>query len=371
MEGHKFWDTQLVSNKDRRTIVKLEDSLEFVGDSPAQLPEGFVWDTIDIKDSVEELYKFLNENYVEGDLYKFKYTKEFLSWALGSPKASVSWNVCVRVKSSNKLIGFVSGIPMELNLGKFVWITFLCVHKKLRSKRLAPVLIHEVSRRIVVEKIIYAIFTAGSIFSTPVSETRYHHRFLNPLKLVEIGFCKPTGKMTTSRLIKLNKLPDKPITEGFRLIKSEDVGQIRQILNNYLEKLAISINFSEEEVFHWFYQNSIVKAYVVEKFGKITDFGSFYITEDEVVSSSKHKILRVGHMFYTVSTQTPLTQFVKDLLIMASTFQVDVFNSLDVMNYREFFEELRFTTGTGTLNYYLFNYSHPTIPREQMGVLMF
>ena len=51
----------------------------------------------------------------------------------------------MRVKSSNKLVGFISGIPAAMAVRgtrvRMVEINFLCVHKKLRAKRLAPVLI--------------------------------------------------------------------------------------------------------------------------------------------------------------------------------------------------------------------------------------
>ena len=44
-----------------------------------------------------------------------------------------------------------------------VEINFLCVHKKLRSKRLAPVLIKEVTRRINHTGVFQAVYTAGVV----------------------------------------------------------------------------------------------------------------------------------------------------------------------------------------------------------------
>jgi glycylpeptide N-tetradecanoyltransferase len=61
------------------------------------------------------------------------------------------WHVGVRVASGKrKLVGMITGVPVEVNVYKkekikMAEINFLCVHKKLRSKRLAPVLIKEVS----------------------------------------------------------------------------------------------------------------------------------------------------------------------------------------------------------------------------------
>lgn len=48
-------------------------------------------------------------------------------------------------------------------------INFLCVHKKLRNKRLAPVLIKEVTRRCNVMGIFQAIYTVGMYLPTPIS----------------------------------------------------------------------------------------------------------------------------------------------------------------------------------------------------------
>lgn len=68
-------------------------------------------------------------------------------------------------------------------------VNFLCVHKKLRSHRLAPVLIKEITRRVNLRDIWQAVYTAGIVIPTPISAARYHHRSLNIKKLIEIGFC--------------------------------------------------------------------------------------------------------------------------------------------------------------------------------------
>lgn len=54
-----------------------------------------------------------------------------------------------------------------------VEINFLCVHKKLRSKRVAPVLIREITRRVNLEGRFQAVYTAGVVLPKPVSTCRY------------------------------------------------------------------------------------------------------------------------------------------------------------------------------------------------------
>ena len=51
-------------------------------------------------------------------------------------------------------------------------INFLCVHKKLRNKRMAPVLIREITRRVNLENIFQALYTAGVKLPTPVASCR-------------------------------------------------------------------------------------------------------------------------------------------------------------------------------------------------------
>lgn len=52
-----------------------------------------------------------------------------------------------RATKSRKLVGFISAVPASISVYKkvvkMVEINFLCVHKKLRAKRVAPVLIRQ------------------------------------------------------------------------------------------------------------------------------------------------------------------------------------------------------------------------------------
>ena len=142
------------------------------------------------------MYKLLKENYVEDDdnMFRFDYSVEFLRWALQPPGYYPDWIVGVRIKSNSKLVGFITGIPVVLVMQdekyktKMTEINFLCVHKKLRQNRLAPVLIKEITRRVNIKNMWQAVYTAGIVIPTPVVQTRYYHRSLNPKKLIEVGF---------------------------------------------------------------------------------------------------------------------------------------------------------------------------------------
>lgn len=89
-----------------------------------------------------------------------------------------------------------------------VEINFLCVHKKLRSKRVAPVLIKEITRRVNVEGIFQAVYTAGVLLPKPIAICRYWHRSLNPKKLVDVQFSALHQRMTLQRMIRIYRLPE-------------------------------------------------------------------------------------------------------------------------------------------------------------------
>ncbi|CBI27883.3 unnamed protein product, partial [Vitis vinifera] len=129
---HKFWETQPVGQfKDIGNLSLQEGPIEpptptsEVKQEPYNLPGPYEWTVCDMDsdETCNEVYNLLTTNYVEDDenMFRFNYSKEFLRWALRPPGYYKSWHIGVRVKTSKKL--------------------------KLRSKRLAPVMIKEITRR--------------------------------------------------------------------------------------------------------------------------------------------------------------------------------------------------------------------------------
>jgi len=130
-------------------------------------------------------------------------------------------------------------------------INFLCVHKKLRSKRLAPVLIKEVTRRINLRGVWQAVYTAGVVLPKPMAECRYYHRSLNPKKLIDVGFSSLNRHMTMARTIRMYKLPEEPQIEGIRPMEEKDVGGVYSLLKGYLKSFGLHPELTQDEVRHW------------------------------------------------------------------------------------------------------------------------
>ncbi|KAM7254476.1 hypothetical protein ACFE04_003856 [Oxalis oulophora] len=386
---HKFWETQPVGQfKDAGDSSLIEGPIEpptpvsQVKQEPYNLPNLYEWVTCDMdsEEMCNEVYALLTNNYVEDDesMFRFNYSKEFLRWALHPPGYFKNWHIGVRVKSSKKLVAFITGVPARIRVNdefiNMAEVNFLCVHKKLRSKRLAPVMIKEVTRRVHLENIWQAAYTAGVVLPTPITTCQYWHRSLNPKKLIDVGFSRLGPRMTMSRTIKLYKLPDTPVTPGFREMQLHDIPAVTRLLRTYLRQFVVAPDLNEHDVEHWLLpKENVVDSFLVEspETREITDFVSFYTLPSSILNNPSYSLLKAAYSYYNVSTKTPWLQLMNDTLIVAKQKDFDVFNALDVMHNDCFLKELKFGPGDGKLHYYLYNYRiRQTMQASELGLIL-
>jgi len=378
---HSFWGTQPMNHdgSSEEGPVELNKPIEELRQEPYNMPAGFIWCSLDIQnpDQKKELYDLLAGNYVEDDdcLFRFDYSQDFLQWALTAPGFHTDLLLGVRAQKSGKLVAFISGIPAQVRVRdtpvSMVEINFLCVHKKLRSKRLAPVLIKEITRRTNLKGTFQAVYTAGVVLPVPVAKARYHHRSLNPKKLVGVGFSRLGPRMTLARLQKLYKLPTNTSTEGLRPMEPKDVPGVHQLLTNYLKKFSLAILFDQQEVGHWLLpRKGVVDAFVVEnpQTGQITDLCSFYHLNSTILG--KNESLYAAYSFYNVATSVQWSELMRDCLILAKNGGADVFNALNLMENEQFLSDLKFGLGDGFLQYYLYNWKTKGMESSDVGVVL-
>lgn len=157
---HDFWSHQpvpkyfdAVTENQFNAPLEIKDVSE-VQPEPLKLPEGYEWQVLDLNDdaTAQQLYELLTKHYVEDSegKFRFDYSIDFLRWALAPPDNFEDWNIAV--SSKGKLYGFISAIPVTMvvngELIKMAEVNFLCVHKQIRDRRLAPILIKEITRRV-------------------------------------------------------------------------------------------------------------------------------------------------------------------------------------------------------------------------------
>jgi glycylpeptide N-tetradecanoyltransferase len=386
---HEFWDTQPVPPmNDETTLSKTkikagpidpEKTVDEIRADPYDLPAAFEWVTCDINDeqTVNNIYVLLNEHYVEDSdaMFRFDYKKEFLRWALLPPGQPDDWHIGVAVKATGKLVGFITAVPAEIRtvdrVLAIVEINFLCVHKKLRSKRLAPLLIKEITRRVNRRNIWQAVYTAGVVIPSPVGSARYYHRSLNPKKLISIGFSHLPARMRLEDYCKRHYLPP-AVHHPLRPMEQKDVARVHALMKKELNNYPLAARWTQEEAAHYLLpRDQIVYTYVLETSGTVTDFISFYVLPSTVVQHPTIKDLNAVYLYYYAAKSIPLPELMKDCLILARNAGFDVFNCLDIMqNTPELLRDLQFGEGDGILNYYMFNWRAKKEASSAIGIVL-
>jgi len=268
-------------------------------------------------------------------------------------------------------------------------INFLVVHKKLRAKRLAPLLIQEVTRRTHQKGIFQAVYTAGAFLPTPIAKCQYFHRSLNPAKLVKTGFSAVPRNSTVARMINQYKRPDATSLAGLREMEKKDLKEVARLLRAYLARFEMAPLLSNKEVEHALLAGrgrdvdgkrvgQVTWAYVVEDpmTKQITDMFSFYTLPSTAVQITPHTVINAAYLFYSATTAAPscanlgdgsvsvpvinwkdetkeqravlgsrLKELMGDALTLAAKAGFDVVNALTLQDNVLFLEDLKFGKG--------------------------
>jgi glycylpeptide N-tetradecanoyltransferase len=134
------------------------------------------------------------DHYVEDEVGNFRlfYTKEKLRWGVKTPGMIKDLNFMVRNSKNKKIMATLVACPKKIVINgqtlKMAEVNFLAVHRKLRSKRLAQIVIQEMMRRKRKNGFPYAYYTSGHSMPTPFCTSLFMNRFINTHKLTEIRY---------------------------------------------------------------------------------------------------------------------------------------------------------------------------------------
>lgn len=343
MKEGKFWSTQRSMRLDDEInnigIIDNPPSSDFPSE-PSKLPSGYEWANIDpseIKEFISIHYKSQEDGRTDP-----QYTEEFLNLALKGPNYNSDWHC--GIKASGNIVAFISATPMKIGVTHkdhnevldAADINFLCCDKRLRDKRLAPVLITEITRRIARTGMRYATYTRSEVHTKTVGSGKYYHRLLKNI---------PNPKI------------------NYRLMQPKDISHVTQLLSNYMSKCKIRRIFSNEEVKHLFL-NDVVHSYVlVNDNDEPTDFASWY--EFKVRDKLTGKDVDSCYLFYHASHR--MHDMLRVMMFDAMNKNYNIFNSLNVMGMHDVLLRNKFVTDENTLHYYIFNYRFPNVNTSNIG----
>ena len=191
-----------------------------------ELP-GLEWGWVDVREGGQrrELVEFLNAHYVRGEAYRLEYEEELVEHALTPPGYRREWHVVLREKKKGRIMATITAVPREMREkgGRVVVmavINFLCVHQRLREKRLAPVLIREITRKIDKAGVMCALYTSGTRLNKKVVGTKYVHWPIDTRHLENVGFMTSEKKKRKMR-------------SNLELLVPETNKQIEDLWNQY------------------------------------------------------------------------------------------------------------------------------------------
>jgi len=357
--------------------IDVTTNSENIRQEPYNMPKGFEWSEIDVKnpEELDEVHNLLQINYVGDSNFKIFYSKEFLTWAYTSPGHKKEYHLGVRSSKTKKLIGLITGFETKIRIYEKVVpaleINYLCVHKKLRDKRLAPVLIKEIRRRAYVNGIYQAAYTTIADLPGAIGRAKYYHRKLDMKVMYDMGWTD--RKMTLARATKKFRLPAETKTPGLRPMTSKDVPSAHKLLMNYLKKFDLTFQYSEEEFAHFFLpREKVIYCYVAvsEKSGEVTDLCSFYLLPSKGINQ-KIDILEQAYSWYNVATSVDYGTLMKDALILANNLNMHTYCLMSVMENESIFDECKVEETTAFLNYRIFNWACPNVKQEKIGMMLF
>eukprot|EP00826_Nyctotherus_ovalis_P034872 TRINITY_DN2942_c0_g1_i7.p2 TRINITY_DN2942_c0_g1~~TRINITY_DN2942_c0_g1_i7.p2 ORF type:complete len:216 (-),score=72.63 TRINITY_DN2942_c0_g1_i7:688-1335(-) len=198
LSKHKFWSTRPVmqfddlDKKDMKTGIIKEIKPEEIPPNPYPLPEDLEWSDIDINTKeLDELYVLLRDNYIEdNESFRMKYSPEYLKWIFSPPGSHKEWRIGIRVKATKELVAFLNAAPATGSVGgtviDMVESSFACISAKQRSRRLIPLMLKEMERRIHARGVMQYYISTSSVVFAPFTETWFYCRDLDYKITVEV-----------------------------------------------------------------------------------------------------------------------------------------------------------------------------------------
>lgn len=383
-----FWSTQPVPKINEIVSsygpIEKEQDNSSIGTEALKISDQFQWDIMDVRniDVCNTLTEFLNKHFIKNSnelKYRSYYTTEYVQWLLCRPNHDTfdpELCVGVRVKQTNALVGFISANITNYNIRrdivKIAQVNFLCVHDKLRNKRLTPLLIKELRRRLYHKNCYQALYNNECYLPKPFTKIECYNRALDLDYLVQSGFTRIESGVAVDDIKSTLKLPSTPLNKQFMPLDTDnmdDVGVTWYLLNSYLKKKYVCYPiFSLDEFIHIFCNKAIVTPYILKKDGIIKEFTSYYNLP--IKSYDNNTIINVGYLFYYTSfIETPY-RLIKDMMIVAKNNNVHLLNAFSGLEHTDIMRELNFEPSTKNIYYYFYNWRCPNLVNTQVGLIL-
>ena len=328
---------------------------------------------IDVND---ELISLLNNSYVEGktDNYKYVYTKEFLEWYLNIYPSSV-----MGIYDNNKLIAMITGriVPTVINNAKINFakihlaeISFMCVHKDYRNRKLCPLLISSIENKMREMGADDAVFSTHHNMGKPmcgINHVGINHmiRVINIRKLVSVGYLRcdtSIEKLEYHYRIENVKIKNKKLER----ITTDNINDAYNIYNKWYQQMDIYTDYTLDTFKKVILSDNIV-GYILYDKDVPVDMITYYIVNSNV--TRRNIIMRDAYVYHYTNNSNSMHRMMSLLLQNEKGLDTIMIPTTMGMDMNDF-EDMKFVPTTSDYNYYLYKNKEIVIPKNKMGVLL-
>ena len=336
---YSFWENKPVMNIEEPAGISsiIENNLIerpiYASSTPINLPATMKWENINLNDDelMNKVSEFLNKNYVSDPKNKIisVYTINFLRWVIGE-------NGCILAIISiekNEICGVISASCKNVTVfdktDKFASVNFLCADPKYRTRKIANILIDEMTRHLLHKGYNQACFTTDRYVPTPRTTIRYYHRPLNYKKLHETKYMILNEEIekTHEKL-----LVTKPLSDEFVKLNETHLKSVYDLYNKFMVKYNICCKYTEDELKEQLL-NKFVTSYVIIKNDIVVDFVSYYKLSYNITDSSEQ--ISAGHLYLYSANNVDNYKIMDEVLKIATQENLDVFIVNDTNNMAE------------------------------------
>ena len=149
---YNYWSTKPVMqlNTTSSQSSNIIPSLKKI-EIESKLPISMYWMKIKDDHNLAHIANFLNNNYQKNETFKLQYTSDFIKWILGND----GYMLTILTKNDNSICGCIGVSFKNLRVfekkDKFAMAHLLCVHDVFKKKKMAQLLMDELSRRVVLD----------------------------------------------------------------------------------------------------------------------------------------------------------------------------------------------------------------------------
>ena len=310
----------------------IETRKNYSQNDPLKLPQIMEWKELDLNDinSLNKVCKFINEYESVGTKKKFKirYTSELLKLAL-YPHGSI---LTISLKKNGEIYGVIGYCNNDVTVfdktNNFGICHFLCVHPMYRNKKMVSILIDEMTRRLIKKDIISGCYVTNRCVPAPIVAIRQYRRPINYEKLHKLRFCALQEKCTEKDINNFVVATDIP--KNYINMTSEHIPDAYKLLNEFMMRFNVYVNYSKSELKELLLNNKIVKSYVIlDKEKNIIDFISYYDIEYECVDTDE--TINARYFYLHTCVNIGQDSLINESLKIAQQDSIDLITTTDTM----------------------------------------